>query len=736
MIPGARKRRRTWIPRSAPAGTEAPASTSTGTTTGTDTGTGTGTGTKSRTSTSTRTPPPPPPPPAPRTDIQGLRALAVTLVVLSHAGVNHVSGGYVGVDVFFVISGFLITSSLARELSATGGISIRKFYARRALRLLPASTLVVVATLVGAWLFLPTVRLAEYAGDALSSALYAVNFRLALSGTDYLAQGSPPSPFQHFWSLAVEEQFYLLWPLLLLLTWKVARRRWLPAAVLAVLCLTSFGLSVYVTEGSAPWAYFGSHTRAWELGVGALLAMSATWLERLPAALSAPMTWIGLGCVVLAAVRFDEGTPFPGYAALLPVLGAALVLAGGCSPAPFDARLLLALRPAIWLGGLSYSWYLWHWPLLVIGPKALVRPLDLPLAFALCALALCLAWGTLRLVENPVRFHTAFRGRPGRGLSLGLGLSAAAAAASLIAAAFPPPIDSGTAAPALKEGLATAPRAEPRLAELLETSGARLPNNLSPALGRIKSTKSAIYRDSCHQDYGSTRTPLCVYGDRSSAKTVVLFGDSHAAQWFPALEPLARKHGWKLVSLTKASCKVPAVTTVDNHRPYTVCDVWRRKALDRIAELRPSMVIVSSSDAGRPARTMSDPLQGWTAGYRDTFRALTRTGARVTAILDTPWPKTDPVDCASTYPLALGRCTNHLPQAIRSQTRGAAAKAAARSTGVSVIDPEPWLCARTGTCPVVVGDTLVYRDDSHMAEGYAEAIAPVLDDRLLTAESP
>ena len=201
----------------------------------------------------------------------------------------------------------LITSSLARELSATGGISIRKFYARRALRLLPASTLVVVATLVGAWLFLPTVRLTEYAGDALSSALYAVNFRLALSGTDYLAQGSPPSPFQHFWSLAVEEQFYLLWPLLLLLTWKVARRRWLSAAVLAALCLTSLGLSVYVTEASAPWAYFGLHTRGWELGVGALLAMSVTRLERLPATLSAAMTWVGLGCVVLSAVRFDGG---------------------------------------------------------------------------------------------------------------------------------------------------------------------------------------------------------------------------------------------------------------------------------------------------------------------------------------------------------------------------------------------------------------------------------------------
>ncbi|MEV6703587.1 acyltransferase, partial [Streptomyces sp. NPDC051453] len=341
--------------------------------------------------------------PAQRPDIQGLRALAVTLVVLGHAGVTRLSGGYVGVDVFFVISGFLITSSLLRELSATDRISIRAFYARRALRLLPASALVVLVTLAGSWLFLSKVRFAEYMSDAFASALYAVNFRLAATGTDYLAEGSPPSPFQHFWSLAVEEQFYLLWPLLLLLGRRLSRRRRaLLATPLVALCVVSFGLSVHVTGRSAPWAYFGSHTRAWELGAGALVALALLRPPRLPAGVAVAMTWAGLACVIAAALRFDADTPFPGTAAVVPVVGAALVIVGGTSPAWPGARRMLTARPVTWLGGVSYSWYLWHWPFLVIGPKALDRPAGTHLELALGAAALLPAWLTLRLVENPV----------------------------------------------------------------------------------------------------------------------------------------------------------------------------------------------------------------------------------------------------------------------------------------------------------------------------------------------
>lgn len=666
-----------------------------------------------------------------RPDIQGLRAVAVTMVVLAHAEVPHLAGGYAGVDVFFVMSGFLITSLLLREVLATGTVSLRGFYARRALRLLPASTVVVLATLAGAWLFLSKIRFDEYVGDALGSSLYAVNFRLAANGTDYLAQSSPPSPFQHFWSLAVEEQFYLLWPLLLLAGARLTRRRRHLALPLVALCLVSFGLSVWTTQDSPSWAYFGFHTRAWELGAGALTALAAVRLRRLPTRWAAPMTWVGLGGVLLSTVAFDANTPFPGYHALLPVLGAVLVLAGGCAPAPaWGARALLARRPMTWVGGLSYGWYLWHWPLLVIGPMALGVSASPLLGLGLSAVALLMAWVTLQLVENRVRFHPAFRRRPGRGLALGAALTAGAVAAALVAAVFPPAVDSGASAPALRPALTATPDHGERLAGLLDASATSLPGNLRPALADITSRRSAVYEDGCHVNYRSTEVPRCVYGDLSADRTVVLFGDSHAAQWFPALDRLARTRHWKLVSMTKASCKVAEVTILNGGGPYSACDRWRAKAVARIHALHPALVIASSSDAGTPVRPADDPLRQWTAGFETTYRALAQDGTRVTALLDTPWPKADAVDCAATHPLHLDRCTNHLPGAVRDPVRGAAIRAAARATGVTVLDPTRWFCTDSGACPVVVGDVFVYRDESHMADAYAEALAPVLGDQL------
>ncbi|MFF7213704.1 acyltransferase family protein [Streptomyces sp. NPDC008238] len=666
-----------------------------------------------------------------RSDIQGLRALAVVLVVLSHAGVRRLAGGYIGVDVFFVISGFLITSLLSRELARTGRVSLRRFYARRALRLLPASTAVGLVTLVGAWLFLSKVRFSEYAGDALSSTFYAVNLRLASAGTDYLRADSPPSPFQHFWSLAVEEQFYLLWPLLLWASWRLARRRTaLLAAPLAVLCVISFVLNVSITADSPSWGYFGSHTRLWELGTGALLALSASRLERLPARTAAAMSWTGLVSLPAAALLFDDDTPFPGWYALVPVLGTALVLAGGCPPVRSGAGRLLSLRPVTWVGGLSYSWYLWHWPALMILPRALNRPPGVGFALVCAAVALLLAWATLHLVENPVRFHRVFRGRPVRALGLGAGLTACAVTAALVATAFPPSIDSGVAAPRLRSVLDGAADPQARLTELLSQPSPSLPANLRPGLARIKSSSSAVYRDGCHIGYESEATPRCVYGDRSAPKTVVLFGDSHAAQWFPALDRLARAHHWRLVSLTKASCKVADVTTVYQGRPYTSCDRWRTRELARIRSLHPALVVAASSDAADLAGPSGDPRARWTEGFERTYRELRASGAEVLAVEDTPWPDADAVECAGEHPLELRRCASEIGRAVRDPDKKREITEAAAATGVTVLDPAPWLCGAGGVCPVVVDDTFVYRDDSHLSESYAEAIAPVLDHAI------
>ncbi|MFF3820447.1 acyltransferase family protein [Streptomyces bluensis] len=665
-----------------------------------------------------------------RRDIQGLRGLAVTLVVLAHAGIPYAAGGYVGVDVFFVISGFLITSGLLRETGRTGSLSLRRFYARRAVRILPLATLVLLVTMAGCRLFASKIRYEEFLHDALASALYFMNVDLAVSGTDYLREGSAPSPFQHFWSLSVEEQFYLLWPVLLLVSWKFIRRPWLRTLPLGVLCLVSYVLGVRAVETSPSWAYFGPHTRLWELGVGGLLAFSAGALRCVPRLVSAAGAWLGLAAVVASAVLYDDDTPFPGHYALLPVLGTALVIAGGSHAVPSAVSRLLSLRPATWVGDVSYGWYLWHWPLLMIGPAALGRTAEPRLNLVQCAVALLLAWASLHLVENPIRFRGPLRRRPTAAVAFGLALSASVVTVSLVAASFPPSISTGVRTPKLNETLARDRDPQARLAGLISTAGTGVPRNLSPSLTDIKKQWSAVYRDSCHVNYTATKSPACVYGDQSSDKVVVLYGDSHAAQWFPAMEKLSMQYGWKLVSLTKSSCKTADITTVNNRRPYAACDTWRKTALERIRQLNPMLVVASSSEAAQAVTPMTDQLKGWADGYARVYGELARHAEHVAVLLDNPWPKGDAVECASSHPLSLRNCELDQADAIKDPTRREANRQGALRAGASVIDPKPWLCPATGGCPLVVGDTFVYRDESHVAESYAEALTPVLRQEL------
>ncbi|QOV47509.1 acyltransferase [Streptomyces chromofuscus] len=668
-----------------------------------------------------------------RRDIQGLRAVAVSLVVLSHSGVPHVAGGYIGVDVFFVISGFLITSLMLREWTREGRISLGRFYARRALRLLPASTLVVLATLAGSWLFLGPLRFADYAKDAIASAWYVVNFRLAEAGTDYFNADVPPSPFQHFWSLAVEEQFYLIWPIVLIVALKLFRRRVLLAIPLLALAAGSFALNLHLTETSPSWAYFGSQGRIWELAVGALLALAAHRLDDIPRPVAAALSWAGLAAIAYAAVAFDESTPFPGHHAVIPVAGAAAVLAGGAAAGRYGAGALLSLRPAVWIGGISYAWYLWHWPLILIVPAAAgFGEHDGPLRLIAALGGIVLAWGTLHLVENPMRFHRAFKTRARRGLSLGLGLSAAAAAAAVLAAQFPPALSSGTARPDTKETIASASDPRAALTELLGQPVEKLPSNLTPSMRDTAYKRSAVYTDDCALEMtDKVQTQPCLYGDRTADRSVVLFGDSHVAQWFPALDAIARKHHWRLYSFTKNACKISQITIEWQGGPYSSCDDWRAVTLDRIRELEPELVITSSSNSAK-LYGPGDMAEVWGRGQAETYRMLQQGGhTKVLTVLDTPWPKNNAVDCAVAHPDSLSDCARHRSSADPKPEVTEAIRAAAAAEDVTLIDPYDWICAPSGNCPVVVGNTMVYRDFGHLADGYVAALTPVVEDELL-----
>ena len=371
--------------------------------------------------TATRTAPAPAPSSSHRSDIQGLRAVAVLLVVLAHAGVGLTAGGFVGVDVFFVLSGFLITGLLLAEARKRGSVSLLEFYVRRSRRILPAAALTLLVTDVAAFFALNFVRAGDGVRDSLYAAGFASNFRFAARGVDYFAEGDPPSPFLHYWSLSVEEQFYVVWPLLLSLAlFGVAvRARRRPAtlrerrllAVVLVLATASLAWSVRLTATAPTGAYFSPFTRAWELGMGATLAVAASSLARAPSAAKVILGWAGLAAIAVAAVAFSEGTPFPGAAALVPTVGTALAIVAGMgaeTPRLAVARLL-ALRPMLVVGDRSYAFYLWHWPALVLADAYAGRQLPVSGKLAVVAGAFVLSCVSYALVENPIRHRVRCR---------------------------------------------------------------------------------------------------------------------------------------------------------------------------------------------------------------------------------------------------------------------------------------------------------------------------------------
>jgi peptidoglycan/LPS O-acetylase OafA/YrhL len=683
-----------------------------------------------------------------RPDIEGLRAIAVTLVVLSHAGVAGLAGGYVGVDVFFVISGFLITTLLVKELTRSGRISLAGFYARRAVRLLPASTVVLVATVAASWQWLPPTRFKSISLDGLFSTFYGINWRLAYEGVQYLNADAAPSPLQHFWSLAVEEQFYLVWPLLLLIFAMTWMRRGKPGRLPLIIALcavvvVSLTVSVTQTTSSAPWAYFGAHTRAWELGAGALVAMAASRLTRVPKPVSAAVTWTGVLAVLAAAVIFDEQTAFPGYAAALPVLGSAAIIAGGCAAPRRGAAVLLGTWPFQQIGKYSYSWYLWHWPVLMIAPVALHRHPTLKLNLALGVGSLLIAIASYHLVENPVRTRSWIKARKWRGLGLGLTLSASAAALALIAGLFTPALRTGGAAADAEQAVASAsdPAAELRKLVAASVSLRELPSNVTPKIEDAKNDLPRPYADHCHIDYVHTEADNpCMYGDPNGTETVYLLGDSHGGHWFPAMDALAKEHHWKLATRTKSACQAPSVLVYNGvlKRQYDECVQWRDKVLDEIVRTKPLLVVMSSNggDSGGLVDENNHPIdqgpdrdQLWAKAWTTTFEKIKQSPrTKMVMIADTPWPQGDAAECVAAHSTDLTACRRSVAKAIVEPKRRALVAQAAAAEGVTVVDPTPWFCLKT--CPAVIGNILVWKDNSHISTAFSLMLAPLLEARL------
>ena len=649
-----------------------------------------------------------------RADIQGLRAIAVVAVVLNHAGLPFVSGGYVGVDVFFVISGFLISSHLMRSLDADGRIHFAEFYARRARRILPASFVVLAASILGSYLFVPPLLREQIFRDAIATALYVPNYAFAVQGTDYLA-GTSPSVFQHYWSLGVEEQFYLLWPVLLLALFVIGRRsRRVLVVGLCTVVVISLVSCIVLTYVSQPWAFFSLWTRAWELGVGGLVAVIPV-PRQLPAVVAGVLGWLGLAGIVIASVLFSAATAFPGYAAALPVASAALVIFAGSSPSRLGPLTFLRLRPVQFLGLISYSLYLVHWPILLLTQAAVgaYNTINLVGSLLLVALSVPVAWALHRWVEDPARKSRWFARTNRRALFAALGGSVVLVlvATGGVSATAALPLNSGSAAPR------TAPTDPPVATQFV-------PDNLSPSLQDAANDNPSLYADGCEVGFAQTTPHPCYFGDHA-AKRIVIFGDSHAAQWYPALTKIATADDYELETQTKSGCPSVAVEIARNGVDYKACDAWRSNVIRDLKANPPALVVVANygnPDFNNPSNTSKQ----WAAGMRSTFGQLVKI-TKVAAIADTPDLRTSPIVCLSANIDSAAACARPATLALDSPGR-APGSTPSDLMGATLVDLTGYLCSTT--CPPIIGATMVYRDSHHLTATFAASLAPALGARL------
>ncbi len=709
-----------------------------------------------------------------------MRAVAILAVVLYHAHVGLFRGGFTGVDDFYVISGFLITGLLWRELKRDRRISFRGFYARRIQRLLPMSFLVLALTAVAAAHYLPPLQAKASLKDGVSAALYVSNYRFAALQTNYLTASAPPSVFQQYWSLSLEEQFYLVWPALLLVAAAVTRPRSKrtgrrgepvaagPAAALFVVGIASFVFGVWLTHTAQPWAFFSLPSRAWELAAGGMVAFLAPRLAQLREGPAAALGWAGLAVTIASAVVLSGSVPYPGVAALAPVAGTAAVIASGCAR-PRRGPVLLLGRPVMGvMGRVSYSWYLWHWPVLILVPYMVGHSLSLADNLGLAAGSFVLAVVSFCVVENPVRLSAWLRAVPRRVLRLGAGLTAGGVATCVLAFVALPPlvgvgrapiahlsVDAPSTTTALSAGGTTAPTAPPtppsayyatRLAAATAQAHAAVvrslpvadvPANLTPSIADADGDEAPVYVDGCMDSYHTATVQPCQFGDTGATRSIVLFGDSHAGMWFPAVDAAANTLGYRLYAWTKATCP-PLVLTVVSPvlgRTFTECDQWRQNVLDQIAKVHPALVILGVARHYTTIYGFTPYTAKWLRGFSEMIGDIEKLGPKVMVIGPIPKPPFTVPGCLSVHLTSATACTVALSAGVKLSGM-AAERSVVQAAGAVYVDTLPWLCTTT-TCATIVDNLLVYRDDNHLTATFASYLAePVTDEIALAVGAP
>lgn len=640
--------------------------------------------------------------------IQGLRAVAVLLVVVFHFWPGRLSGGYIGVDIFFVISGFLITAHLVRELTKTDRISLPEFWARRARRLLPASIAVLVFCSVATLLVLPLSGLGDTVREILASTFYFENWMLAADSVDYLAAGGDATMAQHYWTLSLEEQFYVLWPLLLLagvgLGAKLFTQGRTAALIATIVVVTVLSLAfsiVYTALEPAP-AYFVTFTRMWEFGIGGLLALlprlrpRGAWLPNI-------LGYGGLLAIVLASYFYDSWTPFPGYTALVPVLGAAAIIVSGRTERWWDAGSLLSVRPARFIGDISYSLYLWHWPLIIIAPYVPGWGLSTAHRLTLFVLCFVLAWLTKKFVEDPGRrwrFLTTRRPRVTAAFAVIL-MAISAAFAGLAYVVNQPKYEAAAAELSeIRENF-------PECFGALSADGCENPalaGSIVPSPGFANADSPE--REECFVQLNNSELVACTFGSEDAdAPRIALIGDSHAYQFIEAMIVLADERGWALTTYLKGACPWNAVAVGGPSAAFTAsCAAWKQNLQAELEQGEPFDAIFTAALAATPypgsdtVAAAEGFIEAWAWAGDDT---------PIVTIVDNPDLADDPNKCLRQNDAA--SCTERRADVLAERDPIAIAGGAASE----LLDLSELYCDDE-VCHTVISGANVYRDQDHL----------------------
>jgi peptidoglycan/LPS O-acetylase OafA/YrhL len=672
-------------------------------------------------------------------EVQALRALAVLLVVVYHFQSGLLPGGFVGVDVFFVISGFLITGHLLRELRDTGRVSLGAFWAARARRILPASLVTIAVVCLATFVLSPMTQWERIGSQALASTFYVQNWVLAGESVDYMDSASSATGLQHFWSLAVEEQFYLFWPLLVLAAAVLARRAGrniargiLPA--LAIVAAASLAFGIWFSYSGNPAAYFITPSRIWELALGGVLAVVLRDASAHPR-LRKLLALGGTAAILAAALLFDGATIFPGTAALLPVLGTIAVIAAGRTEGAFSLHRLSDARPVQWLGNISYSLYLWHWPVLVYY-RTLADRSPGPLAsLLLVAASVGLAALSYYFVETPVRRAGWLRGHARRPIAAGL---VAMGVVGLLAMA-----------PMQQRDQLFAERAA-HTQQLLDAPPARFgADAMDPAADRsFAAPEKVIVPDpnvavddefafgDCVAQKPDATTPECTFdhsGGDADAPTVAVVGDSHAGQGTPALDAIAKERGWRLLTYIHNSCPFnPEQRTLETEGDLQ-CTEPNRDTMERLLERGDIDAVITSYSASSEFEDAGTGHRPGAAGFAEYWNRLADAGIDVYPIVDTPTPRAgaDPRDCVDLNYDDPAQCSQ--PRSAAFDGQDLTPEAAKLAPQARVVDLSDEFCG-ADSCPMVIGNVMIYRDRDHVTRTYILTLADQLESALVAAK--